>query len=539
MPSYSDQISGLSEALGFLTDDERKELSSGLSKGLPLWVPLPGPQEIACNSPADILFFGGSGGGGKSDLLLGLALTRHHTSVIYRREGTQHQAMIDRMAEILRTRKGFSSQPVMKWSLPGNRKLEFGACPDPGDEQKQQGRPRDFIGFDEITHFLKHQFTFLIGWNRTTRGGQRCRVVCTGNPPQSEDGRWVIDYWGPWINPKHPKPAQPGELRWYTTIDGKEVECHDGTQFYHNGELITPKSRTFIPSSIDDNPFLIQAGYKSTLQALPEPLRSQILMGDFTAGIQDSEWQVLPTSWVEAAMDRWKPAGKYGVMDSIGADCSRGGQDRFVISTRYAHWYDELRVYPGKEVPDGPTGARLIILAMRDDAPIHVDVIGIGSSVFDALRGLAEGFQSRASVQVIGVNSSESAPEGSTDKATGKLKFRNMRSYIWWRFRESLDPDRGDNVALPPDPELKADLCAPLWMPTPGGILIEPKEDKIGADGVRTAGLKKRLGRSPDKGEAVVYCSMTTRKRVRKDQLPEIPNLARTYVPHLDPNKQR
>jgi hypothetical protein len=40
-----------------------------------------------------------------------------------------------------------------------------------------------------------------------------------------------------------------------------------------------------------------------------------------------------------------------------------------------------------------------------------------------------------------------------------------------------------------------------MWKMTPGGILIESKEE-----------LKKRLGRSPDDGDAVVYCSMITRK---------------------------
>jgi hypothetical protein len=44
----------------------------------------------------------------------------------------------------------------------------------------------------------------------------------------------------------------------------------------------------------------------NTLQSLPEPLRSQMLYGDFRAGVQDDPWQVVPTAWVEAAMARWK-----------------------------------------------------------------------------------------------------------------------------------------------------------------------------------------------------------------------------------------
>ena len=495
---------------------------------MPGWTPLPGPQLEAYQSPADILYFGGAAGGSKSDLLLGLALTSHRRSIIYRRESTQVEALTDRLADILGTRKGFNGQSLI-WRLPDRGKqIEFGSCKDPGDEVKWSGRPHDLIGFDEIPLFLEHQFRFLLTWLRTTIAGQRCRVVCTGNPPQTAEGRWVIVFFGPWLDPKHPNPAKPGELRWYTTIDGKDVERPNGEPFELNGMLVTPISRTFIPSNVDDNPFLIQGPYKATLEALPEPLRSQMLLGDFRAGVKDPEWQVLPTAWVEAAMARWTPEGKKGQMDSVGVDPARGGDDKFSISTRYGVWYSPLIWYPGTQVKDGAEGAGKVIQARRDGAPVHIDIIGYGSSTFDHLKSNG--------VHVIAIDSAAKAPEGQTDRASQTLKFRNMRSYIWWRFRESLNPESGQEIALPPDPELKADLCAPLWMLTPGGILIEPKEDKIGPDGVRISGLKRRLGRSPDKGESVIYCSMITPKRKGTPGVlpPNQPNLAKSYAVNID-----
>jgi hypothetical protein len=92
-------------------------------------------------------------------------------------------------------------------------------------------------------------------------------------------------------------------------------------------------------------------------------------------------------------------------------------------------------------------------------------------------------------------------------------------------------------VALPPDPELKADLCAALWTLTPGGILVESKEDRVGADGVKIAGLKRRLGRSPDKGEAVLYCSITTPRRVKPSDLPPPQKLAHSYAVNIGLNQ--
>ena len=35
-----------------------------------------------------------------------------------------------------------------------------------------------------------------------------------------------------------------------------------------------------------DNPYYMASGYIATLQSLPEPLRSQMLFGDFLAGIR-------------------------------------------------------------------------------------------------------------------------------------------------------------------------------------------------------------------------------------------------------------
>ena len=69
--------------------DGKARLDTMLRAGAagPLWAPEPSnaPQLAAYNSPADILLYGGAAGGGKSDLLLGLAVTAHRRAVIFRR----------------------------------------------------------------------------------------------------------------------------------------------------------------------------------------------------------------------------------------------------------------------------------------------------------------------------------------------------------------------------------------------------------------------------------------------------------------------
>jgi len=501
--SAAAKIEEITDILSTLTDDERAEFDEIVGASLPVWVPMPGPQQDALDSMADIVFYGGAAGGGKSDLLLGAALTEHTSSIIFRRQATQLVGIQSRLLdEILKSRQGWNGQQdILRMQ---DRRIEFGSCSNVGDEIKYQGRPHDFIGFDEITHFQESQFRFLIGWLRTTKQGQRCRVICAGNPPTDENGRWVIQYWAPWLDEKHPNPAQPGELRWFTTIDGKDVEVESGMPFKLNGRMVQPLSRTFISSRVTDNPFLMATGYEATLQALPEPLRSQMLNADFKAGIEDSVWQVIPTRWVELAMERWTPDGQRGEMDSCGADVARGGSDFTVVSTRYGNWYAPLKRWPGKETPNGSVTAGLIVSCLRDGAPVHVDALGVGGETIGHLE--SNGMQV---VPVVGYDTDSCVAQ--TDKATGKLKFRNLRAMIWWRFREMLDPETGSRVALPPDPKLKAGLCAPLWKLTPGGILIESKEE-----------IKKRLGRSPDDGDAVVYCSMSTMKVSAMRRLPQM-----------------
>jgi hypothetical protein len=489
-------IDNIVDVMKYLTPEQQAEVNTLLTTSLPIWTPLPGPQLEALECQADVLFYGGAAGGGKSDLILGAALTQHTESIIFRRQSVQLLGIQNRLLDgILKSRKNWNGQDDIL-RLP-DRTIEFGSCNIAGDEIKYQGRSHSLKGFDEICHFTEAQFRFLIGWLRTTRPGERQRVICSGNPPTDAEGEWVTRYWAPWLDKNHPNPAKPGELRYFVRFPGddEDTEVASGDIIIRDGEEIRPQSRTFIPSHVEDNPFLMATGYKATLQALPEPLRSQMLKGDFWAGKQDNIWQVIPTAWVEAAMARWTPEGKKGQMDSLGADVARGGSDKTILAPRYGNWYDKLKDFPGTDTPDGPIVAGLIVSTLRDAAPVHIDISGgYGGSPYDHLK--------ENEYQVIGINNaSTNYSENQLDRDTQQLKFKNNRAFFMWRFREALDPDKGDNIALPVDTELKADLCAPRWKLTAQGIQIELKDE-----------VKKRIGRSPDKGDAVILASINTVK---------------------------
>lgn len=492
-------------------------LARELARRIP-WSPLPdSPQQLAYESQADVIGFGGAAGGGKTDLAIGKAITHHRKVMIMRRVGTELTGIEDRIEEIVADgRKGYNSQKkIWKYRRPDGVKvqIELGSIPNTDDEKGYQGRPHDLLVFDEAANFLEHQVRFLMGWVRSTVPGQKCQTLMTFNPPTTAEGRWIVAFFAPWLDPKHPNPAQAGELRWFGTVNGKDVEVRGPERFVvdkdsgqpvyefdpkdHRAEdVIEPKSRTFIPSKVVDNPFLMRGNYMSQLQALPEPLRSQMLYGDFMAGMTDDPWQVIPTAWVEAAMNRWIEPEKYAAlhqgvmppMDSLGVDVARGGGDKTIISRRHGVWYDKLLKYPGKETPDGNSVAALTLLARRNFAPIHLDVIGVGASPYDQLRSQRQ--------QVLGINVAEKS--NGTDKS-GRLGFINQRSELWWRLREALDPDNATGIMLPPDTELKADLCAPIWKLSGAKIQVEGREDII-----------ERIGRSPDAASAVILAQIET-----------------------------
>lgn len=493
-PTSSAPKSELLESLNFLSSEERAELDWLLKEPAAaptIWTPST-VQKQAMDSQADILLYGGQAGGGKTDLLLGLAL-EHHRSIIFRREATQLDTVIERSHEIFDEHGVYVGGQKKTWQLPGYRSLKLAGVKDPGDEKKFQGQPHDLKAFDEVTHFTEMQFRYLSGWNRSSKQGQRCRIVAASNPPTTPEEEWVIRFWAAWLDPQHPNPAKPGELRWYTTIDGKDVEVPSGEPFEHTRpdsvvEFIKPKSRTFIAAKLQDNPYLRDTNYEATLQALPEPLRSKLLYGSFTAGREDSPFQVIPTAWVVLAQDRWKARERPTTpLTAIGVDVARGGKDKTVLTERYDNWYAEQQSHPGQETPNGQVVAQLVVVTLNGrKAMVNVDVIGVGSSVYDALGQIIDG-------DAVAMNGSEKSHQ--RDKSE-KLGFVNKRAEWWWKFREALDPVTGDDVALPPDRELLADLTAPTWKLRQNGIQIESKDDIVA-----------RIGRSPDRGESLIYAA--------------------------------
>ena len=390
-----------------------------------------------------------------------------------------------RIEQILGHRNGYNGQ-LQRWRLGGGRQIDIAGCEQESDKQRFKGDPHDLIVFDEGTDFLESQYRFIIGWNRSTDPNQRCRVILTEQSPDDGGRPMGCEALGTLARQDTSEPRQAGRTtlvhddqrrrsgsRWAraSPIDGRTGLCP--LAYLHSGNALRqPRSSPH--------------GYAAQLAALPEELRRAYRDGDFTVGMKDAEFQVIPTSWVLAAEARWKPDGGRGLsMTAMALDPAGGGRDSAEIARRHGHWYAELISAKGAETADGSATAATVVKHRLDNAPIVVDVGGgYGGAVTLRLKD--------NDIKPMPFNGANDLHGKTKD---GQLSFANRRAETWWRFREALDPDQPDGatIALPPDPELRADLCTPTWKLMARGILLESKED-----------IRKRLGRSPGKGDAVV-----------------------------------
>lgn len=167
----------------------------------------------------------------------------------------------------------------------------------------------------------------------------------------------------------------------------------------------------------------------------------------------------------------------------FGIDIARSGEDQCVVAIRDGMECLPLVAWQNPDLMESVTTIVHLAKKYKPEAMI-VDVNGMGAGVYDRLREL--------NYSVIPFLSQEGTDE--TD-SSGELKFVNKRAHAFWMLRERLSPHSGQNVIFPNDEELMLDLSIPRYkhMEGSGRIRLESKDD-----------IKKRLKRSPDKGDAVV-----------------------------------
>jgi len=478
------------------------------TQGASIWQPQDGPQVLFHESLADELLYGGAAGGGKSESLLVEAIrytdTPGYHAILLRRtfpELTRSDGLIPRSQELLWNMAKWRAGEH-RWYFPTKSTksitIDFGHMEKITDHFKYQSGAYTYLGFDELTSFLEMQYLYMISRVRSTAGVPK-RIRAATNPG-NEGHDWVFRRWGPWLDPTHHNPAAPGELRWFCRLNSGDTEV-EGPDFRGpKGER--PMSRSFIPAFVYDNPALMikDPEYINRLDSLPEPYRSQLRDGNWLVG-HEHEWQVIPHQWVRAAMDRWTPEyGEQFELDAVACDPARG-VDKATVGYKRGPWVGPIDYFNERDTMYLIGEIRRVYGEQEGDGletPARIDVIGIGAGIYDRMREIAAEMrqdprQMRHIVEAYPFNASE---KSSATDHSGLLEMYNARAEMTWHMRELLDPDNPldieEPIRLPPDKILLADLTAPRWRNTSGGILVESKMD-----------IKKRIGRSTDAGDLV------------------------------------
>ena len=139
---------------------------------------------------------------------------------------------------------------------------------------------------------------------------------------------------------------------------------------------------------------------------------------------------------------------------------------------------------------------------------VAVDTAGIGAATADQAR--RKGYR----VYAFNGGADQMNTDGELDLTTDEKKvvsvgkFKSKRGQGYWQLRQDLAAGR---LALKPNAKLKRELMTPTFQSRGGFIIVESKED-----------LKKRLGKSPDESDAVMYANWIRPRRAERIEEPEI-----------------
>ncbi len=279
--------------------------------------PQEGKQTEFLESSADIVVYGGAAGGGKTFGLL-LEALRHignpdYRCLIFRRTSPMIEnpgGLADESQKIYPKIGLEYNKKHMEWSAPGMGHVRFGHMQYENDKLNFQGAQIDLIGWDELTHFTRGQFIYMLSRSRST-SGVRPYIRATTNPDAES---WVKDFLGPWVDDEwEGYRAGPGEILWllvveeqFTWMTDEEKDVHLAD---HGNDSVNLLSVTFIPADLDDNPLLVEAdpAYKAKLEAMSYVDRERLLHSNWNVvpgegTVFNRDWFKIITQWPDAPL---------------------------------------------------------------------------------------------------------------------------------------------------------------------------------------------------------------------------------------------
>jgi predicted phage terminase large subunit-like protein len=258
-------------------------------------------QEAFLLLPQLEALYGGAAAGGKTVALLMAALQYadvpgYHALLLRPSlvEFQQPGGLIDLAHDWLTGTSAVWSAELKRWRFPGPGRsgsggatLGFGYLADIGDVARYAGTSYSFVGFDELVRFSETPYQRMFRVLRQPDHGQGAAA------PPASDGTRLGDV--PVRMRATSNPGGPGH-GWVKT------------------RFVDPATRTedaiYLPSRLEDNPFINYDAYLKALAKLPGAERERLLHGDWQ--ITD-DGELFQRSWFEVIDPVQVPAGTTAV----------------------------------------------------------------------------------------------------------------------------------------------------------------------------------------------------------------------------------
>lgn len=403
--------------------------------------PQQGFQMRFLSSKADVVIGGSGAGVGKTWTLL-IEGIRHigipnFNAVFFRRETpqiTNPGGLLDASKKVYPLLG--ATRANLDWRFPNGNRIVFRHLQYEDDKINWQGTELTYIAFDELTHFSKGQFFYLLSRNRSTCGIKPyIRATCNPDPDS-----WVADFIEWYIDQDSgfPIPERVGKLRYFMVNEDAVIWGNSYEEVYALNKSVVDtimeaskgqtkpsdliKSFTFLTGSIYENKALMSSNpqYLASLLALDKESQMQLLYGNWNKVQNNNElYEDRAFKDMFGSLKTCKNGRKY-----MTADIAMQGADKYIVG-----------VWDGFELIDieiiDKTDGKQVLDSMKAMAQKH----GVSNSNIvydnDGVGAYLGGFIPNG----YGFNNNKS-PMGS-----GKKAYTNLKSQCY--FNSALNVNEG------------------------------------------------------------------------------------------------
>lgn len=391
--------------------------------------PQEGYQTNFLSTPADIAIGGGGAGVGKTFSLL-LETLRYNKNpkfgaTIFRRTYPQiisQGGLWDESENLYPVLGAKPNSADHSWKFNSGARVAFSHMQHEKNVYDWQGSQIPLIGFDELTHFTKKQFLYMLSRNRTTCGVKPyVRATCNPDPDSfiAEMIDWAIDDAG------YVKKEMNNKLRYFSVYEDMFIwgdtveECIDKSpHLIQNSESRNfVKSFVFIEGDVYENKKLLESdpAYIANLEALPEDEKLRLLKKNWKVKV-DGNVIVDYSKFNDIFSNDFVQDGtKY-----ITCDIATEGKDCLFI------WVFSGRKIIDVDIVDKNNGREALerIQAKKSqygvqNSNISFDASGVGGGLTGFISGA---FEFKSIKSPIGIN-----------------EYRNLKSQCAWEFSYSVN----------------------------------------------------------------------------------------------------